>query len=185
MLKHLFTSNTRIKLLTLFLLNPDSEFFIRELTRKLDEQINSIRRELDNLKRAGLLKTKSKNRKKYYIANKNFIVFHELRSIILKSMNDKDSIAKKIAEFGKVDVIVLSGIFVEKETSIDLLLVGEVDRRALEEYLTHELDTPRPVRFAIMDRQEYLYRKKCKDKFLSDIIDDPDNIVAENKLDKE
>ena len=51
LLKGLFTSNTRIKLLTLFLLNPDEEYFIRELTRKLEEQINSVRRELDNLKK--------------------------------------------------------------------------------------------------------------------------------------
>ena len=182
MLKRLFTSNTRIKLLTLFLLHPDEEFFIRELTRKLDEQINSIRRELDNLKKMGLLKTKSKNRKKFYVVNKNFVIFHELRNIVLKAMNDKENIAKKIAEFGTIDVMVLSGIFVDKESPIDLLIVGEIDRAQLEQYFANELETKRPVRFSIMDRQEYLYRQKCKDKFLHDIIDDPDNIVAENKL---
>lgn len=182
MLKRLFTSNTRIKLLTVFLLNPDSEFFIRELTRKLDEQINSIRRELDNLKKFGLLKTKSKNRKKYYIVNKNFIVFHELKSIILKSLSDKDNIAKKLLEFGDMDVMVLSGMFVDKETPIDLLLVGNVHRGGLEHYFSNELKTKRPVRFSIMSKDEYLYRKKCKDKFLRDILDDTDNIVAVDKL---
>lgn len=182
MLKRLFTSNTRIKLLSLFLLNPDSEFFIRELTRKLEEQINSVRRELDNLKKMGLLKTKSKNRKKYYIANKNFIIFHELRNIILKAMNDKDNVARKIMELGDVDVLVLSGLFVDKETPIDLLIVGSIDRKQLEQYFASELQTSRPVRFAIMDKQEFLYRQKCKDKFLSDIMTDPDNIVAENRL---
>ncbi len=165
-------------------MNPDSEYFIRELTRKLEEQINSIRRELDNLKRLGLLKAKVKNRKKFYIVNKNFVIFHELKSIILKAMSDKDSIAKKIMEFGKIDVLVLTGLFIDKETSIDLLLVGEIDRRKLEDYLTHELETPRPVKFSIMDRQEFLYRQKCKDKFLTDILDNPDNIVAENRLEK-
>ena len=169
--------------MTLFLVNPETEFFIRELTRKLDEQINSIRRELDNLKKMGLLKTKSKNRKKYYVVNKNFIFYNELKSIILKALSDKDSVAKKIMEFGTIDVLVLTGLFVEKETPIDLLLVGEIDRKALDEYLTNELETKRPVRFSIMDKQEYTYRRKCKDKFLSDIMDDPDNIVAENKLD--
>ena len=74
MLKALFSSNTRIKLLNTFLLNTDEEFFIRELTRKLDEQINSIRRELDNLKKIGLLKSKVRNRKKYYYVNKDFII---------------------------------------------------------------------------------------------------------------
>lgn len=186
LLKRLFTSNTRIKLLTIFLTNPDNEYFIRELTRKLDEQINSVRRELDNLKRLGLLKTKSKNRKKFYIVNKNFVVFHELKSIILKAANDKENVARKIMGFGDVDVIILSGIFVDKETPIDLLLAGtNIDRQRLEDYFTNELETSRPVRFSVMSREEFIYRCKCKDKFLSDIMDDKANIIALNKLEKE
>ena len=183
MLKRLFTSNTRIKLLTLFLLNPDEEFFIRELTRKLDEQINSIRRELDNLKKIGLLKTRSKNRKKYYFANKNFIIFNELKNIILKALSDKETIVKNLAEFGDLDLVALSGLFVDKEeAAIDLLIVGKVDRAKLEDYLTSELETKRPVRFSLMSKEEYLYRRKCNDKFLHDIIEDADNIVALDKV---
>ncbi|MBP7058114.1 hypothetical protein KBB06_02100 [Candidatus Gracilibacteria bacterium] len=185
MLKRLFTSNTRIKLLTLFLTNPDNEYFIRELTRKLDEQINSIRRELDNLKKLGLLKTKTRNRKKFFIVNKNFIVFSELRSIILKAISDKENVAKRIAGFGSLDVLILSGLFVEKDSPIDLLLVGEIDRKQLEEFFATELETKRPVRFSIMNKEEYLYRRKCKDKFIADLLEDPDNIIAMNRLDKE
>ena len=185
MLKRLFTSNTRIKLLTLFLTNPDDEFFIRELTRKLDEQINSVRRELDNLKKLGLLKTKSKNRKKYYVVNKQFILFNELKNIIVKAGSDKDSLAQKIMTFGNLEVIVLSGIFVHKESPIDLLLVGEIDRKQLEEYFQAELKTQNPVRFSIMSRDEYIYRIKCKDKFLSDLIEDSENLIALNKISTE
>lgn len=184
MLKRLFTSNTRIKLLTLFLLNPDEEYFIRELTRRLDEQINSIRRELDNLKKMGLLKSKEKNRKKYYIVNKNFVVFHELKSIILKAIGDKDALIKKIAQMGTVEVMVLSGLFVEKESPLDLLLVGNIDRQALEDYLNNELETERPVRYSILTKEDYLYRRQCKDKFLSDLVDDTENIVAVNHLER-
>jgi hypothetical protein len=185
MLKRLFTSNTRIKLLTLFLANPDEEYFIRELTRKLDEQINSVRRELDNLKKLGLLRAKTKNRKKFYIVNKNFILFNELKSIILKAISDKENIAKKITHFGDIDVIVLSGVFVEKDTPIDLLLVGNVDRKRLEDFFTNELETKKPVKFSIMSKEEFLYRRKCSDQFLHNIFSDPDNIIALNKLEKE
>ena len=87
MLKRLFTSNTRIKLLTVFLMNQDEEYFIRELTRKLDEQINSIRRELDNLKKLGVLKSRAKNRKKYYYVNKNFILLDELKGIVKRQLD--------------------------------------------------------------------------------------------------
>lgn len=184
MLKRLFTSNTRIKLLTLFLLNPDEEYFIRELTRRLDEQINSIRRELDNLKKMGLLKSKEKNRKKYYVVNKNFVVFHELKSIILKAIGDKDALIKKIAQLGTIEVMVLSGLFVEKESPLDLLLVGSIDRQALEDYLNNELETERPVRYSLLTKEDYLYRRQCKDKFLSDLVDDTENIIAVNHLER-
>ncbi|MBU0731859.1 hypothetical protein KKC88_03195 [Patescibacteria group bacterium] len=181
MLKRLFTSNTRIKLLTVFLANPDSEYFIRELTRKLDEQINSIRRELDNLKRMGLLKTKSKNRKKYYIVNKDFILYAELKSIIHKAQSDQGGIVKNLEEFGEVDVVVLSGLFVDKEAPIDILMVGKIDRGGLENYFNN-LRTQRPIRFSLMTKEEYQYRRKCNDKFLHDILEDKDNIIAVNKI---
>ncbi len=183
MLKRLFTSNTRIKLLSLFLLNPDQEFFIRELTRRLEEQINSVRRELDNLKKLGLLKSKEQNRKKYYVVNKNFIAFNELRSIILKSLSDQDNVSKKIMKFGEIDVMLLSGMFVNKESQLDLLLVGKVDREKLEEFFNNELETKRPVRYSVLTKEDYVYRRQCKDKFLHDLMSDATNVVAMNKLD--
>jgi predicted transcriptional regulator len=183
MLKRLFTSATRVKLLTIFLLNPEKEFFIRELTRELNEQINSIRRELENLKMLGLLKTKQKNRKKYYCINKDFSIYHELKSIVAKGISNKDEITQKIASFGKIDVLVLSGLFVNKESLIDLLIVGEIDREKLEEYFNYELETSRPVRFSIMSAEDYTYRVKCKDKFLTELLNDQENLIAINRLD--
>lgn len=184
MLKRLFTSNTRIKLLTLFLLNPDQEYFIRELTRKLDEQINSIRRELDNLKKLGLLKSKTKNRKKFYIANKQFVAFNDLRNIIIKAMSGKDDLVKKIMKFGEVDFLALLGVFVDKASPVDLLLVGNVDKNKLQEFLNSEIDTEKPIRFSILSKDDFLYRIKCKDQFIQSILTDPENIIAVNKLEK-
>ena len=74
MLKKIFGSGARVKLITHFLSNQDDEFFIRELTRILDEQINSLRRELENLESIGMLKSKERNRKKYYRVNPHFII---------------------------------------------------------------------------------------------------------------
>ena len=184
MLKRLFTSQARVKLLTIFLLNPEKEYFIRELTRKLDEQINSVRRELDNLKKIGLLRSRMKNRKKYYLVNRNFMLFHELRSIIIKSMNSKENLVKKIEKFGKLDVLVMSGVFVDKSASVDLLAVGELDKAKFDDFLNRELETKKPIKFSILTREDFLYRLKCNDKFIKDILTDPDNIVAVNRLSK-
>ncbi|MEK7103207.1 MAG: hypothetical protein AAB870_02575 [Patescibacteria group bacterium] len=57
MLEQIFGSRTRTKLLKLFLTNPRQAFYIRELTRVIDTQINSVRRELTNLEDCGLIVT--------------------------------------------------------------------------------------------------------------------------------
>lgn len=186
MLKHLFTSKAREKLLTIFLLNEDTEFFVRELTRKVDEQINSVRRELDNLKQLGLLKSRMRNRKKFFFINKHFILFNDLKNIIKKSQHANNSLIKKIANFGEIDLLVMSGSFVEKESPVDLLIVGTMDKEALGHFLdTDEVNVKKPIKFSILTRDDFLYRWKCKDKFITEILEDSSNIIGINKLEKE
>ena len=55
-LEKLFGSKTRAKLLALFFENPDKSYYVREITRVIEEQINSVRRELTNLNALGLVK---------------------------------------------------------------------------------------------------------------------------------
>lgn len=181
MLKHLFTSKARVKLLTHFLLHPDEEHYVRELTRTLDEQINSVRRELDNLKRMGLLKSRSKNRKKFYSVNQNFILFRDLRNIIIKATNSADNLIKQILKMGNPDFLLISGLFVQKEAQVDLLVVGEVDKEKLEAFLDN-LETDRPIKFSHLTTEDFIYRVKCRDKFILDLVQDPDNIIGVNKL---
>ncbi len=184
MLKQLFTSGARIKLLETFLLNPDGEFFIRELTRRLDEQINSIRRELGNLKSMGLLRSRIKNRKKFYVINKNFLFFNELRSIFIKASSSIEDLSKKLQKLGKIELLVISGIFLEKNTPTDLFIVGEVDQNQIQDLLTREVEMKRPIKMSIISKEDFLYRLKINDKFVRDLLNDPENIIAVNRLEK-
>ena len=59
MFEQLFGSKTRVKLLSLFYNNPERPFYVREITRKIDEQINSVRRELQNLLNIGIVRSVS------------------------------------------------------------------------------------------------------------------------------
>lgn len=184
MLKRLFTSNTRIKLLTTFLMNGETEFFIRELTRKLDEQINSVRRELDNLKKMGFLKTKSKNGKKYYFINQSFIFLPELRGIIQKSVAESQNISKEMEKLGDVKVLVISGVLTGRDTTgVDMLIVGTFDREKLANYINNEISAPRPIKYSVLTVEDYQYRLNCHDKFVHDILSDPENKILINKLD--
>lgn len=184
MLKQIFSSNARVKLLKVFLLNPDEEFFIRELTRKLDEQINSIRRELDNLKKIGLLRSRVRNRKKYYTVNQAFVIYSELRDIFIKASSNDEQIGRAISKMGEVDFLLLSGVFLGKESNVDLLVVGEVDKKKLQAYLDKTVKD-KDIKFTIISSKDFLYRLECKDKFVVDILSEEKNMVLINKLKKD
>ena len=72
MIDALFGSKTRVKLLHLFLNNPNRAFYVREITRKIDEQINSVRRELSNLLSIGIITSDNTNNRLYYEVNQKF-----------------------------------------------------------------------------------------------------------------
>ncbi len=168
--------------MTVFLLNLEEEYFIRELTRKLDEQINSIRRELDNLKKLGFLRSKTKNRKKYFYVNKNFIFLDELKSIMTKALSSNQSMVKELKKMGDIKVLILSGVFVDKEEStVDMLIVGDMDREKLTTYINNDIRTKRPLRYSIMNEADYRYRLDCNDQFINGLLKDNENQIPINK----
>ena len=81
MIEQLFGSKTRVKLLQLFYQNPNRSFYVREMTRKIDEQINSVRRELANLLNIGIITSDNTNNKLYYEVNQSFEHYAALSSI--------------------------------------------------------------------------------------------------------
>ncbi|MBT5016606.1 hypothetical protein HN748_06425 [Candidatus Peregrinibacteria bacterium] len=182
LLKRLFTSQTRVKLLTLFLTNPEEEYFIRELTRRLDEQINSVRRELDNLKKFGLLRSRMKNRKKYYMINQKFPLITELQGIILKSTDQNAKVVEAILKLGDLELLLLSGFFLKKDSEVDLLIVGEIDKDVLQSFLDKEVPSDRTIRYTALTREDFIYRVKCNDRFIKDLLTDPENMIAHNQL---
>ena len=181
-LKALFSSQARIKLLKTFLINPDKEFFIRQLTRLLDEQINSIRRELDNLKKIGAVRSRVKNRKKFFHINKNFILYSELRSIFVKISANDNNIKKDIENIGEIDLLVLAGQFVNDATSeIDLLVVGDVVSKKIEDYIEKDLNKT-DVKFSVLTRADFDYRLDVKDVFIMKILKNANNVFLINKI---
>jgi hypothetical protein len=184
MLKKIFGSGARVKLFQQFLNNPEEEFFIRELTRVLDEQINSLRRELENLENIGLLKSAERNRKKYYRINPHFPILHELTSIVRKTNEEYQDVLKKISKMGEVDILILTGAFVNKDSETDLFIVGNIEREALQKYLDSAFPD-KTMKYGVMTREDFLYRITLKDKFVQNVFTEKDNIVLKNKLKKD
>lgn len=183
-LKALFSSTTRVKLLSTFLLHPEQEYFVRELTRLLDEQINSIRRELESLKNIGLVKSRNKNRKKYFRVDPEFPLYTDLRSMFGKAVQGEAAVIGELKRLPGLKFLVLAGAFVGEEDPVDLLIVGEVPREAIERLLARD-PALRTIRYSIFSVPDFLYRLSLKDKFIRETIDSPSHIVAHNLIEQE
>ncbi|OGY42900.1 MAG: hypothetical protein A2Y67_03455 [Candidatus Buchananbacteria bacterium RBG_13_39_9] len=182
MLEQLFGSQSRSKLLQLFLSNPEGKFFVRELTRMLNSQINAVRRELQNLQELGIIKAVEKEKdkegketnRKFYQANIKFILFPELKSIFQKAqfLLEKN-FANAVRKTGKVFYLALTGFFVgSKEIPIDLLIVGKLNKRKFEKILKNfEKDFRREINYTLLEKEEFEYRRSVADKFLYAILD--------------
>lgn len=81
MIEQLFGSKTRVKLLQLFYANPNRSFYVREITRKIDEQINSVRRELSNLLGIGIITSETNNNRLYYEVNQDYEYYQPLSMV--------------------------------------------------------------------------------------------------------
>ena len=185
MYESLFGSKTRVKLLSLFLTNPGHAFFVREITRKIEEQINSVRRELLNLKSIGLVTCQEKKGKTYYEINTKFEFYPELKKIfgkVDKDMTEEDRLATILRRSGNVQYAALMGRFVGDQASqVDLFIVGEIDKRKLKPALNElEKEIGREVNYCIMPDQEFEDRSMLFDRFLTEIMSGPKKVVLDN-----
>ncbi|MFH0805101.1 MAG: hypothetical protein V1916_02810 [Patescibacteria group bacterium] len=174
MLEQLFGSRTRVKLLRIFMSNPDRDYFVRELTRKIKERINSVRRELENLETIGLVVSHEANQKKFYRVSASYILFNELRALILKSqLTIEQNLARSIRQIGQLSYLALTGIFTgEPEIQTDILIVGKVNRAKLKRMVERfSKDFDKKVRYTVMTKQEFEYRNDLTDKFLYSILE--------------
>jgi DNA-binding transcriptional ArsR family regulator len=183
-LKALFSSQTRVKLLSTFLLHPEQEYFIRELTRLLNEQINSIRRELENLRRIGLVKARHKNRKKYYRVDAEFVLYQDLRSLFAKSVQGESPFVASLKALPGVRLILLAGSFCGSESKVDLLVVGDIKKEVLEALLMQDPQL-KHMKYSIFSEADFLYRLSLKDRFVLEILQDPRHLLLQNALQKQ
>lgn len=195
-LEHLFGSKTRAQLLGLFLMHPEDAYFVRELTRKIDAQLNSVRRELKNLMDLGLVVERTGDtppkagaslaeKKKYYTVNRDFVLFQDLRQLFKKmQLMLKNSLVEELSSHGSVVYLAFTGRFIEKtDMPTDVFIVGTVATDEvqaavvrLEQELGHE------VNYTLMSPDEFRYRRELNDRFLQSILR-PENMVTINRLD--
>lgn len=186
--EQLFGSKTRVKLLKLFFNNTSRSFYVREITRKINEQINSVRRELSNLVSVGLITSKSEDNRLYYHLNPKFEFYNDFKNIFSKitsEVSDENKFGKKLRQVGKIFYAHLGGFFTSDfNTTVDLLIVGEVNKAKLAEVVSElEKENHREINYSVLTLEEFNYRSMLYDRFLTELLDAP-KIVLINDLPK-
>lgn len=192
MLEQLFGSQTRVKLLQIFLNNPEKAYFVRELTRMLGSQINAVRRELENMENIGLIKVivhdksnHAANKMKYYQVVPEFIFYPELKNLIRKNQFSlEQEFSGAIQKAGELQYIALTGKFVGLEAvKTDLLLVGEINKEKFKKLLSaYEKRFNKEINYTLMPVDEFSYRRNVADKFLYSILDNKKIVMVDNLI---
>lgn len=178
MIDALFGSKTRVKLLHLFLSNPGKSFYVREITRLIDEQINSVRRELANMLDVGVITSDSADNKLYYEVNQRYEHFVALKAIFTEgpskvvSSGDDLSWRKSLEDMPSLHLAVAAGVFVKGSVSaIDLLLVGDLQQTRVKKIIKKiEAAQGREINYSVLSYDEFYYRLSIRDKFITGIL---------------
>lgn len=167
-LNSVLTSKTRCKLICIFFGNPKELFYVRELVRLTGEEINSVRRELANLKKANILLSETRGNRLYYTTN---IRHHLFNSLLLLAYRNSDLAIK----LDKAKLLLVSFSFLlwqkPRPDSIDLIIVGELPLREVENAI-HAEEKRRNVEinYMVMDHSELKLRQNKRDPFIVDFF---------------
>lgn len=198
MIDALFGSKTRVKLLHLFLNHPGQSFYVREITRLIDEQINSVRRELSNMLEVGVITSDSSDNKLYYQVNQRYEFYSALRAIFANealiakpSLSEGETVSEQylsaIAGISALRLAILSGVLVKGSTSsVDVLLVGTLPAAKVKAAMAIiEKIEGREINYSVMPYEDFYYRLSVRDKFITEILNskhtvaiDKDNVLS-------
>ncbi len=178
MLERLITSTARVRLLELFLLNPDRKMYIREIARFTGLNLNAVRRELTNLEEFGLLASSTSGNTKTYAVNKENPILQELTMIVLKTEGVGKVLKENIESLGQIRCAFLYGSFAKNaariDSDVDLFLIGKVDEDALEPLIRRsEERLQRDVNYVIFTVEEFKRRREQNDPFVSNVLAEP------------
>ncbi len=203
MIEQLFGSKTRVKLLRLFYSNPNRAFYVREITRKIDEQINSVRRELGNLLSIGIISSDNTNNRLYYEVNQEYEFYKPLKTMFgtgkpdvseegeevkevvpeLQAAATADPMVVELQNIGNVEFALFTGQFTRDESSgVDMLIVGDVNQAKLGKFISAlEAKENKDIRYVVLEPTEFDYRQQVKDRFIINVLTSKNQILIDKR----
>lgn len=174
-LKDFMMSRVRVQLLELFYSNPTEMYYVRQITREVDEEINAVRRELDRMIENGIIKKEQRGNRLYYYLNNQYYYYPELLCLVSKSTGLGKKIVKFRNKLGKLRFVVFSGKFAKHlaraHDDVDILIVGDVVLPEISMLVQEEeKKRGREINFTMFTNEEFEFRKQRRDPFVSELL---------------
>ncbi|OGM18621.1 hypothetical protein A2685_02370 [Candidatus Woesebacteria bacterium RIFCSPHIGHO2_01_FULL_37_10] len=172
----IITSKVRIRVLELFFSNSNEMYHVRGIVREIKEEINAVRRELERLEKAGILKKEPRGNRLYYILRDDYPFYGDLVSLVSKTKGLGAEIIQNKTKIGKVNFVMFSGKLArrkkrKKDDEVDILVVGDIVLPELAVLIRKEESIRgHEINYTVMSREEYDFRKKRRDPFLLGIL---------------
>jgi len=175
MLKSLFGSKIREKLLTQLFSHTDRSFYVRELHELINEDATNISRELKKLEELGLVICQPMANIKYYQANADSPIFHELKNIILKTNGVAGILKSILSVYQGIELAFIYGSIAKGQentnSDVDLLIVGKFDQDKLNDQIAQvEENLLREINYISYEPQEFQEKIHKKNGFIKDIL---------------
>jgi hypothetical protein len=176
MLEDIVISRVRVKILTLFLTHPGMIFHVRDIVRKVDEEINAVRRELAHMEKAGMVTKEQRANRLFYAFRKDYALYYELLELVGKTSGLGADFIKQRAKLGKIKFVMVSGRYLrgltkKSQTDVDLLVVGSVVLPELSQIIkAEEGRREREINYTVMTEEEFAFRKSRRDPFVLSVI---------------
>ena len=177
-MEELFVSKVRVKILQLFLTSPDPLLHVREIVRRVDEEINAVRRELSRMEKYGMVASEWRANRRLYRFKKDYKFYAELLALVAKSFGLGGDIVKNKVALGKIKYALMAVRFAKNEPSgaedVDLLVVGQIVLPELQSLVANEqTKREREINYSFMDEAEFAFRVRRRDPFILKVLVQP------------
>jgi hypothetical protein len=175
-LEDIIISRVRVKILTLFLSNPGTIFHVRDIVRRVTEEINAVRRELAHMEKAGMVSKEQRANRLFYSFRKDYPLYNELLDLIGKTSGFGADILKHKIKLGKLKFVMVSGRYLrglpkKSQTDVDVLVVGSVVLPELSQIIkAEESRRSREINYTVMTEEEFTFRKSRRDPFVLGVV---------------
>lgn len=178
MLEELFVSRVRVKILQLFLSSQESLFHVREIVRRVDEEINAVRRELARMEKFGMVSSEWRANRRLYHFRKDYVFYPELVAMVAKTSGLGGNIVKNKSKLGKIKFSFISTRFLRGGKAgaedVDLLVVGQIVLPELQAIVADEqAKREAEINYSFMDEAEFNFRVRRRDPFILRVLIQP------------